>query len=74
MLVVGHSFVRHLKTHMSRKKIANLELDPTSMQATLVSGIDRSDKINMIRDASDRAKQIVEAHPPPRRGDSLARL
>ncbi len=59
VLIIGHSFVRYLKTHMKSLKVTNLGLDAASREVQLAGGIDRADKINLIHEASDRAEQMV---------------
>ncbi len=59
VLLLGHSFVRHLKSFMRRSQVFNMTLDPASISMHVYGGLDRFDKINLIHEARSRVVQIL---------------
>ncbi len=59
VLIIGHSYARHLNSFLRRNDIANLGLDPQKQIVHVSSGVSRRDKINLICQAKHRIVQIL---------------
>ncbi len=63
VLLLGHSYVRHLRTIMGQYNCGNLDLHESSIQVHCVSGLSPRDKINLIHEAEAHVGQILDSLP-----------